>query len=99
MRSTTFRSSGSWTSCCRGMRSKHHDRSVAYRVATHIWNEEFSTMTTDRAKRRPRRIAADEAHAWARNLRLNNAQAKLVLSMLTLYVDGDGYCFVGIPQL
>jgi hypothetical protein len=42
---------------------------------------------------------ADEAHAWARNLRLNNSQAKLVLSMLTLYVDGDGYCFVSIPSL
>jgi len=81
------------------MRSKHHDRSVAYRVATHIWNEEFSTMTTDRAKRRPRRIAADEAHAWARNLRLGNHHAKSVLRSLTLYVDGDGFCFVGIEQL
>ena len=50
-------------------------------------------------KMRPRRIAADEAHAWARNLRLNNPNAKLVLSMLSLYVDGDGYCFVGIPTL
>lgn len=58
-------------------------------------------MTTiDRAaKRRARRIAADEAHAWARNLRLGNANAKLVLSMLTLYVDGDGGCFVSIPTL
>ncbi|WP_257164781.1 helix-turn-helix domain-containing protein [Bradyrhizobium sp. SRS-191] len=51
------------------------------------------------AKRRPRRIAADEAHAWARNLRLGNIQAKMVLSMLALYVDGDGVCFVGIPTL
>jgi hypothetical protein len=50
-------------------------------------------------KKRPRRIAADEAHAWARNLRLNNSQAKLVLSMATLYVDGDGYCFVSVPSL
>src|SRR4051812_17517490 len=54
-------------------------------------------MTT--AKRRARRIAADEAHAWARNLRLNNPHAKLTLSMLTQYVDGDGYCFVSIPTL
>jgi len=51
------------------------------------------------AKRRPRRIAADEAHAWARNLRLGNLQAKMVLSMLSLYVDGDGVCFVSIPTL
>jgi len=51
------------------------------------------------AKRRPRRIAADEAHAWARNLRLGNLQAKMVLSMLSLYVDGDGVCFVGNPAL
>ncbi|WP_262048643.1 helix-turn-helix domain-containing protein [Bradyrhizobium sp. Bra78] len=51
------------------------------------------------AKRRARRIAADEAHAWARNLRLNNPHAKLTLSMLTQYVDGDGYCFVSIPTL
>lgn len=54
-------------------------------------------MTTE--KRRARRIAADEAHAWARNLRLNNPHAKLTLSMLSLYVDGDGYCFTSIPTL
>lgn len=54
-------------------------------------------MTTE--KRRARRIAADEAHAWARNLRLNNPHAKLTLSMVSLYVDGDGYCFVSIPTL
>lgn len=54
-------------------------------------------MTTE--KRRARRIAADEAHAWARNLRLNNPHAKLTLSMASLYVDGDGYCFVSIPTL
>lgn len=58
-------------------------------------------MTTqDRAaKKRARRIAADEAHSWARNLRLNNPHAKLTLSMLSLYVDGDGFCFVAIPTL
>lgn len=49
--------------------------------------------------RRPRRIAADEAHAWARNLRLGNPYAKLVLSMLTIYVNGDGACFVGAQSL
>ncbi|GIQ73209.1 helix-turn-helix domain-containing protein [Bradyrhizobium sp. RD5-C2] len=53
-------------------------------------------MTT--AKRR-RRIAADEAHSWARNLRLRNIQAKILLSMLTLYVDAEGTCFVSIPSL
>ena len=52
----------------------------------------------DRTKR-PRRIAADEAHAWARNLRLGNHHAKSVLRSLSLYVDGDGWCFVGIEQL
>ncbi|MHC2241508.1 helix-turn-helix domain-containing protein [Bradyrhizobium elkanii] len=54
-------------------------------------------MTT--AKRRARRIAADEAHSWARNLRLRNIQAKILLSMLTLYVDAEGACFVSIPAL
>jgi hypothetical protein len=54
---------------------------------------------SDQPKRRPRRIAADEAHAWARNLRLNNPLGKLTLSMLTLYVDGEGSCFVSIEQL
>lgn len=54
-------------------------------------------MTT--AKRRARRIAADEAHSWARNLRLGNHHGKSVLRSLTLYVDGDGYCWVGIEQL
>jgi helix-turn-helix protein len=56
-------------------------------------------MTTFREKRRARRIAADEAHAWARNLRLRNPLAKLVLCMLTQYVNGDGFCFVGIDEL
>ncbi|MBR1206976.1 MULTISPECIES: helix-turn-helix domain-containing protein [unclassified Bradyrhizobium] len=54
-------------------------------------------MTT--AKRRARRIAADEAHSWARHLRLRNPSAKDVLKNLTLYVDGEGYCWVGIPSL
>ncbi len=49
--------------------------------------------------RRPQRVASDTAHAWARNLRLNNSLAKLVLSMTTLYVQGDGICYVGIGSL
>lgn len=56
-------------------------------------------MTDLKTKRRPRRIAADEAHAWARNLKLGNPYAKLLLSMLTLYVNGEGSCFVSIAQL
>jgi Helix-turn-helix domain len=48
---------------------------------------------------RARRIASDEALACARNLRLGNPQAKLILSMVTLYVDGEGCCFVSIPAL
>jgi Helix-turn-helix domain len=48
---------------------------------------------------RARRIASDEAHAWARNLRLGNPFAKLILCMITLYVDGEGCCFVSIPTL
>ena len=54
---------------------------------------------TAATKRRARRIASDEAHSWARNLRLKNPFAKLVLSMLTLYVNGDGSCFVGATAL
>lgn len=50
-------------------------------------------------RRRPRRIAADEAHAWARNLRLGNPYAKSVIGFLCGYVNGDGTCFVGIEQL
>ncbi|EJN15706.1 hypothetical protein PMI42_00724 [Bradyrhizobium sp. YR681] len=54
-------------------------------------------MTT--AKRRARRIAADEAHAWARNLKLRNLQASILLRSLSLYVDGDGIAFAAIPTL
>lgn len=49
--------------------------------------------------KRLRRIGSDEAHAWARNLRLGNPYAKLVLCMLTLYVDAEGSCFVGAATL
>ncbi|UFX41811.1 helix-turn-helix domain-containing protein [Bradyrhizobium sp. 41S5] len=51
------------------------------------------------AKRRARRIASDEATAWARNLELGNPYAKSVLRALGEYVDGDGLCWVGIPSL
>ena len=51
------------------------------------------------APRRKRRIAADEAHAWARNLRLRNPYAKLILSMLTLYVNGEGECYASVNAL
>jgi hypothetical protein len=57
------------------------------------------TTTVRSAKRRARRIAADEAHSWARNLRLNNPHAKLLLCMLTQYVNGDGICWVSVPAL
>lgn len=56
-------------------------------------------MTKIRRNERPRRIAADEAHSWARNLRLGNHHGKNVLKALTLYVDGDGYCFTAISTL
>ncbi|EJN14731.1 hypothetical protein PMI42_01704 [Bradyrhizobium sp. YR681] len=56
-------------------------------------------MTTDTAKRRARRVASDEAHAWARSLKLNNPNAKTVLRALALYVNGEASCFVGIDQL
>lgn len=51
---------------------------------------------TNSEKRRKRRIAADEAHSWARNLRLGNPYAKMVLTALSLYVNGDGICYVAI---
>jgi len=50
-------------------------------------------------KHRARRVASDEAHAWARSLQLNNPVGKSVLRALTLYVNGDGSCFVSIDQL
>src|SRR5262245_24217664 len=56
-------------------------------------------MAFARAKRRAIRHASDSAHAWARNLRLGDVHAKLLLSMLTLYVNGEGEAFVGIDQL
>ena len=50
-------------------------------------------------QRRARRIAADEAHTWARNLRLRNHHGKSILKALSLYVDRDGWCFPGVEQL
>ncbi|WP_315759321.1 hypothetical protein [Bradyrhizobium sp. SZCCHNRI2007] len=56
-------------------------------------------MTVPRDKRRARHIAADEAHAWARSLDLKNPYAKGVLKSLSIYVNGEGRCFVGLDQL
>ncbi|WP_315774879.1 MULTISPECIES: hypothetical protein [unclassified Bradyrhizobium] len=56
-------------------------------------------MTAPREKRRARHIAADEAHAWARSLDLKNPYAKGVLKSLSIYVNGEGRCFVGLDQL
>jgi hypothetical protein len=56
-----------------------------------------TTSTT--IKRRARRIASDEAHAWARSIRLGNPFANSVLRALSLYVNGEGVCFVGIDAL
>lgn len=50
-------------------------------------------------KRRARRVASDEAHAWARSLPLHNPYAKSVLRALALYVDGEGCSFVSLEQL
>lgn len=50
-------------------------------------------------KKRKRRIASDEAHAWARNLRLKNPYAKMILMDLSHHVDGEGYCFVGMSSV
>lgn len=50
-------------------------------------------------KPRKRRIAADEAHAWARDLRLKNPYANSILRALAMYVDSEGVCFVGIDGL
>lgn len=60
---------------------------------------EIAMSSPDRGRRRPRRLASDEAHSWARNLRLKNVEAKLLLMMLALYIDADGCAFVSIPTL
>jgi len=56
-------------------------------------------VTIDGKKPRARHVASDEAHAWARSLKLNNPNAKTVLRALALYVNGEGSCFVGLDQL
>lgn len=50
-------------------------------------------------KQRARRVASDEAHAWARSLQLNNPNGKSVLRAVANYVNGEGSCFVGLDQL
>ena len=60
-------------------------------------------MTEPKPKpKRRTRIASDTAHSWARNLRLRNPHAKLVLMMLTghvSYVNEICSCYVGIETL
>jgi hypothetical protein len=56
-------------------------------------------MSEKHSSPKARRFGSDEAHSWARNLRLGNSHAKHILKALTLYVDGDGSCFVSVPQL
>lgn len=56
-------------------------------------------MTTTERPRRRRRLASDEAHSWARSLRLDNPYAKSVLLALTLYVNDEASCFVSIGQV
>jgi hypothetical protein len=50
-------------------------------------------------RKRKRRMASDEAHAWARSLQLKNPHAKSVLRALALYVNAEGACFVGLEAL
>lgn len=54
---------------------------------------------TPARERRRRRIASDEAHAWARNLRLNNPYAKSVLRALAVYANEFGACNPGISTI
>lgn len=56
-------------------------------------------MTAQIRPRRRQRIASDEAHAWARHLRLGNAYAKSVLLALTHYVNDAGVCIAGLSTL
>ena len=58
----------------------------------------MTTSPTPRLRRR-QRIASDEAHAWARHLRLGNAYAKSVLLALTHYVNDAGVCIAGLSTL
>jgi Helix-turn-helix domain len=48
---------------------------------------------------RKMRIAADIAHGWARNFKLGDTLTKFVLMAVTLYVNDEGSCFVGITTL
>ncbi|WP_420133970.1 hypothetical protein [Rhodopseudomonas sp.] len=56
------------------------------------------TTTTTKTGRR-RRFASDEAHAWARNLRLGNPHAKSLLRAIALYSNDEGSCIAGIGTL
>ena len=57
------------------------------------------TATPDRAARRKRRVASDEAHAWARSLTLNNPLGKSLLRAICLYCNDLGTCIAGIETL
>jgi Helix-turn-helix domain len=48
---------------------------------------------------RKMRIASDIAHGWARNFRLGDSLTKFVLMAVTLYVNDEGSCFVGMATL
>lgn len=58
----------------------------------------MTTLSAPRPRRR-QRVASDEAHAWARHLRLNNPYAKSVLLALTHYVNDEGACSAGMATL
>lgn len=56
------------------------------------------TAVSARPKRK-RRVASDEAHAWARNLTLHNPFAKSVLRAIALYTNDEGSCIAGLSTL
>lgn len=56
-------------------------------------------MTTSTRPKLRRRFASDEAHAWARNLRLGNPHAKSLLRAIALYSNDEGSCIAGIGTL
>jgi Helix-turn-helix domain len=52
-----------------------------------------------KAKRPPRRLATQEARAWAAEVRVGDPHAKSVLLALTHYVNDEFTCYVSIDQL
>lgn len=51
------------------------------------------------ARRRPNSIGADEARAWARQIRLGNPYAKSILMAIANYVNEDGTAYPGIETI